>query len=111
MGRPRKPTKVAPLRERLRVISTTPEPKPLEPLPPGYLAAIEAQVGAVLDSVDRIFWLSEKPDGAAPTDPDCAPPGDVAATDAPPDILRVQAVCSDGIRLTFRPERFADGAL
>lgn len=55
-------------------------------------------------SVARIIWLGdldENSDGAAPRD----------AADEKPASLQVQAVCSDGVRLTFAPHKFADGAL
>jgi thiol-disulfide isomerase/thioredoxin len=65
-------------------------------------------------NIARIIWLTEKPakeaDGAGQKSPEAAANG--AAVDAPPPAkLRVQAVCSDGVRLTFEPERFADGVL
>jgi thiol-disulfide isomerase/thioredoxin len=54
-------------------------------------------------NVARIIWLGEGAEsGPAAEEPDAAPP---------PERLQVQAVCRDGVRLTFEPERFADGVL
>ncbi len=63
-------------------------------------------------NVARIIWLGdlgENLDGAAPGDADRERENDPA--DGTPMSLQVQAVCSDGVRLTFAPHRFADGAL
>jgi thiol-disulfide isomerase/thioredoxin len=55
-------------------------------------------------NVARIIWLGE----GGESDPTAVEADAVAPT---PERLQVQAVCRDGVRLTFEPERFADGVL
>jgi thiol-disulfide isomerase/thioredoxin len=65
-------------------------------------------------NIARIIWLSEDPDEDDDADAeeaahDAATIGDGAPP--PASKLQVQAVCNNGVRLTFHPEQFAAGVL
>jgi thiol-disulfide isomerase/thioredoxin len=64
------------------------------------------------DQVARIIWLNDEPnEGAKGAEPPMSEDDPDAASAPAAAMLQVQAVCSNGVRLTFEPETFAAGVL